>query len=348
MVPLDAAPPRARRVVPSCTVADSSCCSASWSPSSSPAGVAFAHPGYRSTEAGITRGDEIGDRRAPRGHIWPESGWSDRLAVTRTGQSPVYGTRPTRPTPPPPTARPSAIRIDGDRLTLERVTLVDAHLAAFVAERAGGRPPRAARARAAHRAHGTPGRRCRPWTWMSSAASSRGSLRQAEASSERAARGPRRRACARTSPTATAGCHAPWRSSWATAASCARSSADLFDETKRDSAMGRMRTMLGTLLRWRRLPAGPAAGPHPPGLPAPPVPDRGQRRLRAAQRAADGHRGGRRRARRRAAKSSAKGADFEDLVGTLLGEVARGTGDLSTAPATRRAMSSAPRRATSC
>ena len=61
-----------------------------------------------------------------------------------------------------------------------------------------------------------------------------------------------------------------------------------------------MRDDARQLLRWRRLAAGAAARPDPPGLAAAPVPDRGQRRLRAAQRAPDGHRGGRRRACRRA------------------------------------------------
>ena len=36
---------------------------------------------------------------------------------------------------PSPDRAPTAIRIDGDRLTLERITLVDAHLASFVADR---------------------------------------------------------------------------------------------------------------------------------------------------------------------------------------------------------------------
>ena len=53
------------------------------------------------------------------------------------------------------------------------------------------------------------------------------------------------------------------------------------------------------------------------------------RRVRQAQRPAHGDRGRRRRARAaERAKSAAKGADFEDLLEAMLGDIARGAGDL--------------------
>ena len=67
---------------------------------------------------------------------------------------------------------------------------------------------------------------------------------------------------------------------------------DLFDETRRDSAIGRMRELLGTLLRRRCVTPRAAARPDAPRLAAAPVPQGGQRRVHAAQRPPDGHRGG--------------------------------------------------------
>ena len=68
---------------------------------------------------------------------------------------------------------------------------------------------------------------------------------------------------------------------------------ELFDEGKRDSAIGRMRELLGNVLRRRRVAARAAAGPHTPGLAAAPVPGtRSAQGFDEAQRAPDGDRGG--------------------------------------------------------
>ena len=82
------------------------------------------------------------------------------------------------------------------------------------------------------------------------------------------------------------------------------------------------------LLRWRRLEARAPARPDPAQLPDAPVPpgDRGrvqgvEERLVAIE-AAAAARGAER------ARSAAKGVDFEDLLEAMLGDLARGAGDL--------------------
>ena len=220
---------------------------------------------------------------------------------------------------------PSAIRIDGDRLTLERVTLVDAHLAAFVAERPEeDRPALLERALRIGLAA------------LQDAGVSldvdvvrrefEGLVRQAEASSERAAsalddvlrknfadgdgRLPR-------TLEKFLGDRGQLRSFVS----------ELFDETRRDSAMGRMRTMLGSYFDGDASRLAQLLDPTRLGSPLhqfrSEVSDgftRLNERLTAIEAAGAARAGERQR-------SSAKGADFEDLVGTLLGEVCRGTGD---------------------
>lgn len=103
---------------------------------------------------------------------------------------------------------------------------------------------------------------------------------------------------------------------------------DLFDETKRDSAIGRMRELLGTYFDGdaSRL----AQLLDPTRMNSPLFQFRTEvtagfekiaERLSAIE-AAAAARGAER------AKSTAKGADFEDLLEAMLGEVARGPGDL--------------------
>ncbi len=226
---------------------------------------------------------------------------------------------------PSPDRALATVRVDGDRLLIERVTLVDAHLARFVAERPEEDRP------------GLVDRALRiGLTALQDAGVSldvdvvrrefEGLVRQAEASSERAAtaldgvlrqnfadgdgRLPRTlerflgdRGQLRTFVT------------------------DLFDETRRDSAMGRMRTMLGSYFDGDASRLAQLLDPTRLGSPLhqfrTEVSDgftRLNERLSAIE-AAGAARAGER------AKSSAKGADFEDLVGTLLGDVCRGTGD---------------------
>ncbi len=228
------------------------------------------------------------------------------------------------PLPSPGRAQP-AIRIDGDRLTVDRLVLVDAHLASFVSER-----PEQDRQALFERALRI------GLTALQDAGVSldvdvvrrefEGLLRQAEASSERAGaaldlvlrqnfadgdgRLPRTlekflgdRGQLRTFVT------------------------DLFDETRRDSAMGRMKTMLGGYFDGDASRLAQLLDPTRLGSPLHQFRtevsagfDHLNDRLTAME-AAGAARAGER------SKSSAKGADFEDLVGALLGDVCRGTGD---------------------
>ena len=226
---------------------------------------------------------------------------------------------------PSPDRGPASIRIDGDRLTVERLVLVDAHLASFAAER-----PEEDRQALFERALRI------GLTALQDAGVSldvdvvrrefEGLVRQAEASSERAGaaldlvlrqnfadgdgRLPRTlekflgdRGQLRTFVT------------------------DLFDESRRDSAMGRMKTMLGGYFDGDASRLAQLLDPTRLGSPLHQFRTEVSAgfthlndRLTAIE-AAGAARAGER------AKSSAKGADFEDLVGTLLGEVCRGTGD---------------------
>jgi len=226
---------------------------------------------------------------------------------------------------PSPDRGPAAIRIEGDRLTVERLVIVDAHLASFVSER-----PEEDRQALFERALRI------GLTALQDAGVSldvdvvrrefEGLLRQAEASSERAGaaldlvlrqnfadgdgRLPRTlekflgdRGQLRTFVT------------------------DLFDESRRDSAMGRMKTMLGGYFDGDASRLAQLLDPTRLGSPLHQFRtevsagfDHLNDRLTAIE-AAGAARAGER------AKSSAKGADFEDLIGMLLGETCRGTGD---------------------
>ena len=102
---------------------------------------------------------------------------------------------------------------------------------------------------------------------------------------------------------------------------------DLFDESRRDSAMGRMKTMLGSYFDGDASRLAQLLDPTRLGSPLHQFRTEVSAgfthlndRLTAIE-AAGAARAGER------AKSSAKGADFEDLVGALLGEICRGTGD---------------------
>lgn len=103
---------------------------------------------------------------------------------------------------------------------------------------------------------------------------------------------------------------------------------DLFDESKRDSAIGRMRQLLGTYFDGDASRLAQLLDPTRLGSPLHQFRNemaQGFERLNerlAALEAAQVARSSER------AKSSAKGADFEDLLETMLGENARGAGDL--------------------
>ena len=103
---------------------------------------------------------------------------------------------------------------------------------------------------------------------------------------------------------------------------------ELFDETKRDSAIGRMRTLLGTYFEGDASKLALLLDPTRQNSPMHQFRDeiaRGFDRLNerlAAIEAAAAARGAER------AKSAAKGGDFEDLLEGFLADVARGSGDL--------------------
>jgi hypothetical protein len=103
---------------------------------------------------------------------------------------------------------------------------------------------------------------------------------------------------------------------------------ELFDETKRDSAIGRMQTLLGTYFdgdasRLALLldPTRQHSPMHQFRVEITGQFDRLNERLAAIE-AAAAARGAER------ARSAAKGADFEDLLEAMLADVARGAGDL--------------------
>jgi hypothetical protein len=102
---------------------------------------------------------------------------------------------------------------------------------------------------------------------------------------------------------------------------------ELFDEGKRDSALGRMRMMLGSYFDGDASRLAHLLDPTRLGSPLHQFRtevtagfERLNERLTAIEAA------GAARAQERA-RSSAKGADFEDLVAELLGDICRGTGD---------------------
>jgi hypothetical protein len=103
---------------------------------------------------------------------------------------------------------------------------------------------------------------------------------------------------------------------------------ELFDETKRDSAIGRMRTLLGTYFDGDASKLAVLLDPTRQNSPMHQFRveitrefDRLNERLTAIE-AAAAARGAER------ARSSAKGADFEDLLEAMLADLARGSGDL--------------------
>jgi hypothetical protein len=103
---------------------------------------------------------------------------------------------------------------------------------------------------------------------------------------------------------------------------------ELFDETKRDSAIGRMRTLLGTYFDGDASKLAVLLDPTRQNSPMHQFRveigrefDRLNERLTAIE-AAAAARGAER------ARSAAKGADFEDVLEAMLADIARGAGDL--------------------
>src|SRR3990172_4742504 len=103
---------------------------------------------------------------------------------------------------------------------------------------------------------------------------------------------------------------------------------DLFDETRRDSAIGRIQTLLGRYFDGDASRLALLLDPTRMGSPLNQFREEGTRGVAglnerlAAIEAAAAARGAER------ARSAAKGADFEDLLADMLGRIARGAGDL--------------------
>ena len=108
---------------------------------------------------------------------------------------------------------------------------------------------------------------------------------------------------------------------------------DLFDEGRRDSALGRLTRAPRALLRRRRLAAGHAARPDPPRQPALPVPQRDERRVPPLNERLEALEDARKARAEERARGTAKGADFEAALEERLGAIARGWATSSSAPA---------------
>ena len=221
-------------------------------------------------------------------------------------------------------------------------------LAASLAERDARGTPRRRRARAADRPPRPPGRRHvhgrgrRPARVREA--------RRPDHRRERAGRQARSRtSSARTSRTGTGVSRARWRSSSGDRGALQKFVKDLFDETKRDSAIGRIGGLLGQYFDGDRSKVAVLLDPTRLGSPL----------HQFRQEITEGFKGVHERltaieaaSKARAderAKSAAKGGDFEVLLHGMLGDLARGSGDLAGSHRRRRrARCWAPRRGTSC
>lgn len=227
---------------------------------------------------------------------------------------------------PPQLARQSTIRVESDRLVVERLVLDDAALVAFVAERP--QEERAALVERALRVGLTAIQSVGVTVNVDAVrAEFQGLLRQTEAANERAA----------------TALDTLLRQNFADGEGRLPRTLekflgdkgqlrgfvdDLFDEAKRDSAIGRMRILLGSYFDGDASKLAQLLDPTRLGSPlfqfraevAAGFKEIGEKL--AAIEAASAARATER------AKSAAKGTDFEDVVEGILGDVARGSGDL--------------------
>ena len=230
------------------------------------------------------------------------------------------------PLPSPANPAATAVRVDGERIVVDRLTLVDPSLAAYVSERpAVDRPALVERALKIG------------LTALQDAGVTvnvdvvrrefEGLLKQSEAANERAA----------------AALDQALRANFADGdgrlprtlekflgdrGQLRQFVGELFDETKRDSAIGRIGVLLGTYFDGDTSKLAQLIDPTRLGSP--------MHQFRAEitagfqqlnERLAAIEAAGAARASERA-RSAAKGADFEDLLENLLGELARANGDL--------------------
>jgi hypothetical protein len=217
------------------------------------------------------------------------------------------------------------VRVEGDRILVDRLLVQDPALAAFVAERpADDRPELVGRAL-----------RIGLLAIQDTAvtlnvdvvrAEFEKLMRQAESVNDKAAQALEQTLRANFAD-GDGRCRARSSVSWAIAAPCDRWSRN----SSTDEARQRHRTDRDdarALLRRRRLQARVAPRPDASQLAAPPVPPGDDGRLQVNRGAARGDRGRRGGPGAERARSAAKGGDFEDLLEAMLADLARGAGDL--------------------
>jgi hypothetical protein len=218
------------------------------------------------------------------------------------------------------------VRLEGDRIVIEGLSISDQTLAAFLGER-----PAAEREALAERALriGLLALQDVGVTVNVDAVRTEFDrmMRQAEQVNERAATALEQTLRANFA-TATVACHGPWRSSSATAARCARwwtSCSTRRSATAPSAASGRCWSATSTAMR----PSSRTFSTRPGST---------RRCTNSARRSRRGFKGIEERlvaieaaaAARGAerARSAAKGIDFEDLLDGMLGDIARGSGDM--------------------
>ncbi len=245
------------------------------------------------------------------------------LAPVRTSPPSIVGGRPSRPSDP---GGSGSVAIDGDRIIIERVALADPGLAAFVADRPPeDRPELVSRAL-----------RVGLLALQDASASIdveavqrefEKLVTQLELANERAATAVEQ--TLRLNFADEDGrLPRTLERFLGDRGQLQRFVSDLFDETRRDSAVGRLRAQLGEYFDGDGSKLAQLLDPTRLGSPLYQFRDEVARgfkeigeKLVEIQASADA------RARERA-KGTAKGGDFEDLLEEMLGELARGAGDL--------------------
>jgi hypothetical protein len=227
---------------------------------------------------------------------------------------------------PSQSSRPSAVRVESDRLVIEHLVLEDSALTAFVADRPA--EERAALVEKALRVGLTAIQSVGVTVNVDAVrAEFQGLLRQTEAANERAATALD--TILRNNFADGEGRLPRTLEKFLGDRGQLRNFVDeLFDEGKRDSAIGRMKVLLGAYFDGDASRLAQLLDPTRMGSPL------HQFRVEMAdgfaklnERLSAIEAAGAARASERA-KSAAKGADFETIVEDLLGEVARGSGDM--------------------
>ena len=225
-----------------------------------------------------------------------------------------------------PVSDGTRVVVDAERIVVERLVLVDAGLAGFIAERSPADRASLARARAPDRARRAPGRRghgqrrCGPARVRRAPGQDRAGQRAGRGRARPAAPPELRR---RRWPPAADARDVPGRPRQAPG-DRRRSCSTRRSATPRSARCG---TLLETYFDGDALAPGPAPRPDPDALAAPPVPGRGHRRVHQASTT------GSSRSRRRDARGPASGRGPPRRAPTsrtcsrrMLGDIARGAG----------------------